>query len=77
MDFSARNGTIQIVSKDATQTKGLETIELFNFVVDKNRHKLVLHNVLYVPDVTYNLISIRVARKNSFPIVVDGEQKGL
>lgn len=42
-------------------------------MLDAVRHTITFHNVLYVPDLMYNLISIPVARRKALQITINDD----
>lgn len=69
-DFKPNSGTIQVGNNEFIRSEGSGNIKVTTIVrgVKKN---VILSDVLLVPDLAYNLISVSQARRNGHRIVID------
>lgn len=73
VNFTEENDSVKICIKDAIQSMGFVNVKS-DFVVNVVSPRLVLKDVSYIPDITYNLTSISAAQIYWFCDVVNNNK---
>lgn len=76
INFKNESGNIKMVNNDYIESIWYELMELVA-AVDRKLNEITLRNVLDVPDIPYNSISVSVTNRNAFKVVIDCEQEDL
>lgn len=72
-EFKPESGTIQVGNNEFIRSEGIGTVKVAT-VVRGVKKIVVLTDVLLVPEIAYNLISISQARRNGHRIIIDGRR---
>lgn len=72
--FLEKKGSIQVGNHEFIESHGVGTVNI-KTAVHGVLNNVVLHDVLYAPDIVHNLISVSKVRRKNFRVIVDNDEK--
>lgn len=73
VDFTPGHGVVQVGNNETIQSYGTGSVRVLG-TSNGQRNYVTLHNVAYVPEIMFNLISVSRVRRKGFRIVIDEDE---
>lgn len=68
-------GVVQVGNNNSIESRGIGTV-MVKTVVHEGKHWVMLHNVIYAPDIMHKLISVSRMHKNRTRVTIDSDGSG-
>lgn len=72
--YTNRKSQVQVGNQEFMESEGYGTVDIWT-VSDGKTQKVTLHDVVYAPNILYNLLSVSKARKNGCKLTIDDENE--